>query len=179
MTYLRALAILPTLAIACCAPVPPPPAPAPAPAPAVVAPVAPPVAITPRYDNWVDAPQTLGDWTYRDAGSMSFALFGQPGEGARFGIECRADTRAVRLVRASAATSPAPIVIRTETASRTLTANPEQGGTPQLVTSIQPRDPLLDAMALSRGRFAVETAGMETLYLPAWPEVTRVIEDCR
>ena len=41
------------------------------------------------------------------------------------------------------------------------------------------RDPLLDAMAFSRGRFAVEAAGMATLYVPSWPEVSRVIEDCR
>jgi len=33
-------------------------------------------------------------------------------------------------------------------------------------------------MALSKGRFAVETQGLETLYVPAWPEMTRVIEDC-
>jgi len=41
------------------------------------------------------------------------------------------------------------------------------------------RDPLLDAIAFSRGRFALEAAGLETLYLPAWPELSRVIEDCR
>ncbi|MGE5953581.1 MAG: hypothetical protein ACM308_08200 [Qipengyuania vulgaris] len=42
-----------------------------------------------------------------------------------------------------------------------------------------PKSPLLDAMALTKGRFAVETPGLPTLYLPAWAEVTRVIEDCR
>ena len=41
------------------------------------------------------------------------------------------------------------------------------------------RDPLLDAMAFSKGRFAVEVAGLPTLYLPSWIEVSRVIEDCR
>jgi len=34
-------------------------------------------------------------------------------------------------------------------------------------------------MAFSRGRFALETAGQETLYLPSWPEISRVVEDCR
>ncbi len=45
--------------------------------------------------------------------------------------------------------------------------------------SLNPRDPLLDAMAITRGRFAVEVEGETPLYLPAWAEVTRVIEDCR
>jgi hypothetical protein len=34
-------------------------------------------------------------------------------------------------------------------------------------------------MAFSRGRFAIETAGLPTLYVPSWPEVSRVVEDCR
>ena len=38
---------------------------------------------------------------------------------------------------------------------------------------------LLDAMAFSRGRFAIDVNGLPSLYLPAWPEVGRVIEDCR
>jgi len=38
---------------------------------------------------------------------------------------------------------------------------------------------LLDAMALARGRFAVEVAGYPALYLPNWAEVARVVEDCR
>ena len=38
---------------------------------------------------------------------------------------------------------------------------------------------LLDAMAFSSGRFAVDLPGRSVLYLPSWPEVSRVIEDCR
>ena len=180
MILKRALVVSPALIVACCAPAPPP-APAPAPPPAVTRPAPPPVVVAPRYDNWLDAPQTPGDWTYTSQGPLSFATFGLAGQGARFGIECRGDTNAIRLVRASSTTAadvPAPMIIRTETATRTVTASPEPG-TPRLAADMQPRDPLLDAMALSRGRFAVETAGMEPLYLPAWPEVTRVIEDCR
>ena len=40
-------------------------------------------------------------------------------------------------------------------------------------------DELLDAMAFSRGRFVIEQAGAPTLVVPAYPEVGRVIEDCR
>ena len=48
-----------------------------------------------------------------------------------------------------------------------------------LAVTLDARDPLLDAMAFSRGRFAIEVAGQPALYLPSWSEVGRVIEDCR
>lgn len=53
------------------------------------------------------------------------------------------------------------------------------GPLPTIVARIPARDPLLDAMAFSRGRFAVEVSALPTLYVPAYPEVTRAIEDCR
>jgi hypothetical protein len=34
-------------------------------------------------------------------------------------------------------------------------------------------------MAFSKGRFAIEAGSAPPLYLPSWPEVTRVVEDCR
>jgi hypothetical protein len=46
----------------------------------------------------------------------------------------------------------------------------------QLVMSAS--DPLLDQIAYSRGRFML-AAGEQELILPAWPEVSRVVEDCR
>jgi len=58
-------------------------------------------------------------------------------------------------------------------------ASPVAGPPAALAVSLAARDPLLDAMAFSRGRFAVETAGLPTLYVPSWTEVSRVIEDCR
>jgi hypothetical protein len=45
--------------------------------------------------------------------------------------------------------------------------------------SIRARDPLLDAIAFSRGRFAVEAEGRGRLILPADPVISRVVEDCR
>ena len=40
-------------------------------------------------------------------------------------------------------------------------------------------DAVLDQLAYSRGRFAVEVQGQETLIVPAWAEISRVIEECR
>ncbi|MEL6878174.1 MAG: hypothetical protein AAGL68_08770 [Pseudomonadota bacterium] len=58
-------------------------------------------------------------------------------------------------------------------------ATGRDSGQPLVAAELDANDPLLDAMAITKGRIAVETAGMPTLYLPAWAEVTRVIEDCR
>ena len=55
----------------------------------------------------------------------------------------------------------------------------EARGAEALAVALPVGDPLLDAMAFSRGRFMVEARGWMPLYLPAWPEVARVIEDCR
>ena len=179
MKKLRAFAALPLFTAACCAPVPQP---APTPTPTAAsrpAPTPPPVVNEPTYDNWADAPQTPGDWSYQDGTGLSYATFSQSGQPARFGIECQKSARMVRLVRGTTAAAPSPMRIRTETTERLLTASPDSAGRPMLIASIPARDNLLDAIALSRGRFAVETGGLETLYLPSWPEITRVIEDCR
>jgi hypothetical protein len=50
---------------------------------------------------------------------------------------------------------------------------------PVIAATLTARDALLDAMAFSRGRFAIETQSLPTLYVPSWPEVSKVIEDCR
>ncbi|MDN3644988.1 hypothetical protein QWY75_02070 [Pontixanthobacter aestiaquae] len=142
-------------------------------------PTPPPPLPEPIYDNWLDAPQTPGDWTYRDGSGLSYATFSVAGSAARFGIECAKSSRTIRLVRGARANQTLPMRIRTETAERLLDAVPSPDDRPMLVATLPARDPLLDAIALSRGRFAVGTAGRETLYLPAWPEITRVIEDCR
>ncbi len=68
------------------------------------------------------------------------------------------------------------MTIRTSAMTRALSADP--GGN-MLTTRLPANDPLLDAMAFSRGRFAVETAGLPVLIVPSWTEVSRVIEDCR
>ena len=42
-----------------------------------------------------------------------------------------------------------------------------------------PDEYMLDRIAFSRGRFAVQTTGLTSLAIPIWPEFTRVVEDCR
>lgn len=174
---LAALLLTGTLA-ACVPPAPqptpsPPPAPPPAPAPAPV-PAPPPVAAAPSAGNWLDEPQTPGDWAYRGG----VASFGEPASEPRLILRCDRGAGVVTIERPGTAAAQA-ITIRTETAERSVAAAPSAGPPPAMAARVPARDPLLDAMAFSRGRFAVETPGLPNIYVPAWPEVTRVVEDCR
>lgn len=172
-----AAALALTLATAACippAPRPTPPAqtrPAPAPSPTPTP--------APTYSNWMDAPASEGDWSYRNEGAHTLALFGGAATEADFVMRCERGRREVELWRAGEAAGPVTMRVRTETAERSLTARADDGPLPYLVASLPAGDRLLDAMALSKGRFAIEVAGTPTLYLPSWAEVTRVIEDCR
>lgn len=151
------------------------PAPAPTPTQAPAATIAP-----PQYENYLDAPQTTGTWTYGADPDETLAFFAQRGteNAAPFIIRCGVAQREVWLGRRGVSTS-ALMRITTETTQRTLTAEPVPGQRDLVAVRLRSSDPLLDAMAITKGRFAVETAGLPTLYLPAWAEVTRVIEDCR
>ncbi|WP_086617415.1 hypothetical protein [Erythrobacter tepidarius] len=165
------------LALTACASAVPPPAPAPAPIarPAPASRPAP-VAQAPVTNNWMDNPATPGDWRYAPRGQGSEASFWSPAGTPVARLRCLADTRSVVLsLPATGARAPL-VTIRTETATRTLEATPADR---EMTVSIAAGDPLLDAMALSKGRFAVESEGLPALYLPSWAEVTRVIEDCR
>ncbi|MBH1943519.1 hypothetical protein I5L01_04655 [Erythrobacter sp. YJ-T3-07] len=158
------------LAVTCCqTPEPPPPAPAPAPPP----PPAPtPQPGPPPAQNWIDRPQTPGDWSYGTGYGGTLAQFSDRGT-TRFAIACD-NQRNILLIRPQ---EPGPeMMIRTETTQRILTGTPVNGA---LIARLAPNDPLLDAMAITRGRFAVEVTGAPGLYVPAWAEVTRVVEDCR
>lgn len=167
------------LVMTCCqTPQPPPPAPAPAPAPAPVATVAPPPAPlpVPVERAWIDRPQTAGTWGYTSMGGLSLAGFGTDQGEPVLGLQCDRSNRTIRIARLSDATGQRPMIIRTESANRALTARADSG---RVVASLPANDPLFDAMAITRGRFAVEVEGETGLYVPAWAEVTRVIEDCR
>jgi hypothetical protein len=120
----------------------------------------------------MDARLSPGGWVYRTEGNVSIATFG-PAGAPSFIVRCEA-SRQVTLARAGAATGP--LTIRTSQVSRSLAAQAMGGGLGATVTA---RDPLLDAIAFSRGRFAVEAPGAAQLIVPAWPEPARVIEDCR
>lgn len=185
--YLNAAGALAlTFTIAACVPSVEPPLPAPTPAatPAATpspAPAPAPVVRQPEYENYLDAPQTPGDWVYLDAGSTSQADFTDKAGDFIFRMSCQRAPGRERISIIRKGYLPArssTITIKTETTERTLPADVSSSAM-IVATSLDANDPLLDAMAITKGRFAVETPGLPTLYIPAWVEVSRVIEDCR
>ncbi len=129
----------------------------------------------------MDAPQTAGDWTYTAQAGQTLALFGtgtSRGD-ASLTIRCDLATRRVMIARRGTASSQVQMRIRTETQDRVLTAGTMGGTSGELAAELSARDSLLDAIAFSKGRFAVEVDGVPTIHVPAYPEITRVVEDCR
>jgi hypothetical protein len=165
-----------SLALAACVPRPgsappaqtrPVPTPTPVPTPA------------PIHDSWMDAPATAGDWSYRGQADGGIAAFGDPSSGARFTIRCDLAGRTIVLSRAGQGSGAGRMIVRTESQMRALTAKPASGALPAVEARVAAGDRLLDAMALGKGRFAIEVTGAPTLFLPSWAEVSRAIEDCR
>jgi hypothetical protein len=85
------------------------------------------------------------------------------------------DARAGQVSLAWAGVDAGSLTVRTSYGDSTRTAERASGG---LRIAFGPRDPLLDQIAYSRGRFMLAAGGQE-LVLPAWPELQRVVEDCR
>ena len=195
MTHISTIAAGSVLAtsfiLAACVPPAPEPTPVPSPTPTAVAapetapspePAAAPFQeVTPTYDNWMDAPVTAGDWTYVAQPAETLAVFGtsRTPDGVSLIIACRRDTSRVSIARAHDAGGQVEMLIRTETQDRTLTARRHDGVAPLAMVELSATDSLLDAIAFSRGRFAVDVAGADPIYVPAYPEITRVVEDCR
>ncbi|MBN8814044.1 MAG: hypothetical protein J0J06_01195 [Sphingomonas sp.] len=139
----------------------PPPRPTPAPPPA------------PLASDWNDWPFTPGQWRYRKQGDATIGRF-ENGERALVSLTCDRISRQVRLTGIAAA----PATIRTTTLTRVLATTADAGeAVPMLFFAA--KDPMLDAIAFSRGRFVIEQKGVAPLVLPPHAEIGRVIEDCR
>ncbi|MDE1467947.1 hypothetical protein [Aurantiacibacter sp. D1-12] len=169
--------------LAACQPPAPEPTPVPSPTP-VVTPAPTPTAVatvSPVFENWQDAPQTPGDWRYVSEPTETLAVFGtgRTPDTVELIIRCDLATRRVGIARSGRANGQVEMLIRTETQDRTLTATPVNAAAPLLTVELSARDSLLDAIVFSKGRFAVEAPGTNGLYAPAYPEITRVMEDCR
>lgn len=151
-----------------------PPAPAPAPGPAPATLPAPPV---PAPVEWQDRATTPGDWRYQVDGAGSVALFGAGPQTSLFILRCDKAARQVRALRSGIAQTA--MTVRTSYGAVSWPASAAAGTVPATQAIRAANDATLDQIAYSRGRFAVEVQGLETLILPAWAEVSRVVEDCR
>ena len=120
--------------------------------------------------DWRQARATPGNWVWSNAGGRSIARFAD----GLFTLRCEQGN--VVIARRGSGEGQTPMSISTSSMTRTLSAT---GSASEISVALAARDPLLDAMAFSRGHFAVEVVGLAPLYVPSWPEVSRVIEDCR
>jgi hypothetical protein len=175
---LRYLLVVSVIALSSCsAPPPPSPATSSEPPPLAGEPVPPRAPALPKGD-WTDWPLRAGDWVYRRDERGSIALFGPVGQNATLTLRCDRARGRIYLAREGAG-SAARMIVRTSSALKEFASSPT-GGTPAyLATEIIPADPILDAMALSRGRIAIETSGHTPIAIPSWAEITRIVEDCR
>jgi hypothetical protein len=123
------------------------------------------------------SPVSPGTWTYRAVTGGSEASFVDGTGTTRMVIACGRVTRLVTISRVSAAPA-ARMSFWTSTLSRDLASRFDQPSG-RVVAQVGGLDPLLDAIAFSRGRFAVSMPGYPALVLPAGTEIGHVVEDCR
>ncbi|WP_420145991.1 hypothetical protein [Sphingobium sp.] len=154
-------------------------APRPAPVPARPAPTPTPIPTAqpaPVATEWQYRAATPGTWTYRAEAAGTVAVFGVGPASPLLTLRCDRAGRRVSLTRAGVAQNA--IVVRTSYGASSWPATPSAGAV-QTVAVRAASDTVLDQIAYSRGKFAVEVAGQDALIVPAWAEVARVIEDCR
>ena len=118
-----------------------------------------------------------GTWSYRAIADGSEADFIDGAAAVRFEMKCKRSTRIVSIVRTGVPAAAPTMTIWTTSISRTAPAR--YLATKELIADLTPTDALLDAIAFSRGRVASAASGAPMLTIPAAPEITRVVEDCR
>ena len=122
-------------------------------------------------------PVSPGRWTYRAVTGGSEAAFVDGAGATRMVIACGKLTRLVTLSRISAAPASS-LSFWTSSDSRNLASRFDQPSG-RIIAQVGGMDPLLDAIAFSRGRFAVSMPGSPALVMPAGTEIAHAVEDCR
>ena len=118
-----------------------------------------------------------GNWSWAQTADGSEATFTDAYARPQLTIHCARAARRVSIAKPASAAAPF-LGLWTSAQTRNLPAsfNP---ATARLSADLPAFDPLLDALASSRGRIGVSVSGTPALVVPAWAEVARVIEDCR
>jgi len=129
-------------------------------------------------DIELEAVQPLsGSWGYRAIAGGTEAAFVDPAAARRLVIRCNRAARTVSIIRTGVPAATSTLSVWTTSLSRSVPARFLATG--ELYGDVAATDPLLDAIAFSRGRFATGAAGAPLAAVPDSPEVARVIEDCR
>jgi hypothetical protein len=159
-----AMALLAATLAGCVAAPKAPPVPPVRPSPVVVTP--PPAPPAPPSQPWDELPVIEGAWELAATGRS--ARFVDDAGAERASLTCTAPGRSVQLGLTS--NRAARMDILTSSLAREVAL---QGG----VVVLPVADPLLDAIAFSRGRFGLWAS--QLLVLPVQAEIGRLIEDCR
>jgi hypothetical protein len=118
-----------------------------------------------------------GHWSWAQTADGSEATFTDAYSRAQPTLHCTRATRRVSIAKAASAAAPF-LSVWTSSQTRNLPAgfNPATG---KLSAELAAFDPLLDAIAASRGRIGVSVSGSAPLVVPPWAEIARAVEDCR
>lgn len=118
-----------------------------------------------------------GSWSYANDVRGSIARYGVPGKDAEVMLRC--DKARARIFVSRSGGAAGSMTVRTSSASKALAVQPIFTQPPYAVSELIVSDPILDAIAFSRGRIALELSGAQNIAIPVWSEIGRVIEDCR
>jgi hypothetical protein len=132
---------------------------------------------TPVQSNLEYVDPIAGSWTYAAASDGSEATFANAAGQPQITIRCARSTRRIAIAKATSSASPS-LWVWTSSQSKSLPATYDSA-TARVTADLGAFDPLLDAIASSRGRVGFSSSGLAALVVPPWAEVARVIEDCR
>ncbi len=132
---------------------------------------------TPVASNLEYSMPVEGSWAYSATAGGSEAIFSNASGSPQLTIRCTRSNRRIALVKTASAASPTMWVWTSSQQKNLAAAYDATAGS--VTAELGAYDPLLDAIASSRGRIGFSTSGVAALVVPPWGEVGRVIEDCR
>ena len=118
-----------------------------------------------------------GTWSYTPGAGISEANFTDASGASQLTIRCTRATRRVTVSKPASAASPT-LSVWTSSRTKSMPASFDASSL-RISAEFAPFDPILDAIAGSRGRIGFSAAGGTPLVVPPWPEIGRVVEDCR
>ena len=122
-------------------------------------------------------PPLPGNWTFAANADGGEAVFTDANGQRQLSLRCVRSIRRVILSKPANAAA-ATLSVWSSTASKSWPATFD-AATARISAQVANWDPVLDAIAYSRGRFAVAAAGQQPLVVPAWADIARIVEDCR
>jgi hypothetical protein len=135
------------------------------------------VQSVPANSNLTYDMPVVGNWNYATIAGGSEANFVDSASRTQLTIRCTRLSRQVTILKPASTAAPF-MWVWTSSQVKNVPATYDATSA-QVSASLPAFDPLLDAIASSRGRIGFSTSGLAALVVPPWGDVGRVIEDCR